>query len=322
MYKTRHFKLFFLSILSLVFFCFTNAQSTTTASSSLASSSVLISKKVWQRSSSCNAPILYKMSKIDEGFNLSKDDLIKHLEDAAGVWNDKSEKQLFKYDENARLKIKFTFDKRQKDTKERNTIKNEIDDNKKIIDTINIEIVNAKKEYEEKISKFEKVKIEYETQLDKYNAEVKIINDSGGGSADKIKEFENKKSGLEETFKIVNTLKDELNKNQDELNAKINKNNNLVKEVNQSVGNYNKFPKKAFEEGRYDSNKREITIFQYSSEIDLKRVLAHELGHARGFNHIKNSVSIMHYLNSGDKLELSKEDEKELDRVCKPVLKK
>lgn len=59
-----------------------------------------------------------------------------------------------------------------------------------------------------------------------------------------------------------------------------------------------------------------INIYEFGSVTELRRVLAHEFGHALSMPHTDNKESIMYYMNEGKKLELSNEDIKALDIIC------
>jgi predicted Zn-dependent protease len=73
-----------------------------------------------------------------------------------------------------------------------------------------------------------------------------------------------------------------------------------------------------FEEGVYISDKegKRINIYQFDNNIDLVRVLAHELGHSLRLQHNANTNSIMNPLNQGQDLSLSPEDLQELKTAC------
>jgi hypothetical protein len=84
-----------------------------------------------------------------------------------------------------------------------------------------------------------------------------------------------------------------------DLNLRINQKNDLVDEYNQTFSGERKFTQGAYE---WNQSGKTIQVFQFNSLDELKLVLAHEVGHALGLDHVENPSSIMHYLMGNQKV--------------------
>jgi hypothetical protein len=254
--------------------------------------------------SKCRVPLSYDIGSIDERFNITPEEARAALSDAESLWEDATGKNLFTWKEKGSLVVNFEYDERQATTEKQHQLSDLLDQKAEMSESIKADYERLRSGYETLRAEHEERLASYERRLAAHNALVEEWNTKGGAPTNVYQD-------LKRTSEVLNTESAELNKSAKTLNdlvAKINeigsRGNQAVEEYNRDVSRYNDAfaDDREFTQGDYQSGV--ITIYQYDNATELRKVLAHEMGHALGVEHVDEPDAIMYYLMEGQLAEL------------------
>lgn len=281
---------------------------------------------VWQRfekpAPPCSEPIAYAIGTFDRRFGLSQEDFLSALADAEDIWEEPLGKQLFSYSpESAELPINLIYDYRQQVTEELGEIKGTVEENEAVYRTLETKYDRLKAEHAELKSIYEEKVEVLNAHQALYEQHVENWNKGNRRNESEFNQLEAEKRALEGEILGIKSLEWQLNRYVGEINTMVGQLNQLAKNLNLNVEQFNTIGASrgdTFAGGIYteDASGRRIDIFEFSNHDKLVRVLAHELGHALGLEHVDDPQAIMYKFNEGDKDILTKTDLEALKTLC------
>jgi cell fate (sporulation/competence/biofilm development) regulator YlbF (YheA/YmcA/DUF963 family) len=248
-----------------------------------------------QAESFCSTPITFKIGTIDERFNLTPDELKKITGSASLIWENKYLMPLFIYDKDSTLDINMVYS-------EAHTILRSISEDQNIVNSEQTKLTASLAEYEQKRKALQ-------SKIDNLNAEIKEWNDKGGATKEKYDRIKRLNAEIKKDIDAFNAYSNALNYKTQTYNFDVSK-------LNETISQFNDKLQESPEMGVYISGDNRIEIYFYEGANDLKNVIAHELGHAIGLNHIATVDAIMNP-NASINTRYTTEDSDLLDKFCK-----
>ena len=267
----------------------------------------------------CQVPIEYKIGSLDIGFNLPPSEAKAAILAAEKIWEDATGRELFVYTgTSGAFPINFIFDERQESTLSEANSRDGLDKVKEQSDRLLDRHNSLVKEYETLKNQFEQQNNAYNRRRLEHNRIVADWNEKGGAPPEEFERLQKTQSELSAEQAKLDRLNSRLVQLVNEINQTSQSHRDTAADFNDRVGDHNsRFGQlREFTQGDYQGDK--INIYQFSDELELKLVIAHELGHALGLEHTDNEASIMYHLMGSQSVPptLTAEDKAELTRVC------
>jgi hypothetical protein len=266
----------------------------------------------------CNVPISYQIGEVDPRFGISEDEVKNAVSGAESMWEDGTDRNLFTYSPEGRLVINFIYDERQELTNELDEYEELLDRKETMSDSVKVQYDTLVREYNALRTSYEASVDAYEAKLDDYNDEVAKWNARGGAPKDVYERLQSTKESLQDEEDRLQSRSRELNSLARKVNSVGSQGNSLVTDYNSLVNEYNeKFDGgKEFTQGDYEDDV--INIYEFGDEDELVVVLAHEMGHALGIEHVEGEASVMYHHMEAQVLEdgLSEYDRTAFTQSC------
>lgn len=272
----------------------------------------------------CSAAIRVALGSVDERFQLGREDLAEQIREAARLWSDAVGQPVVVYNEDEGIPIHFIYEDQQELTDQERELRERIERAGGHVESLEM-ILRAKEgAYHDAASGYEAESAALEGRIESLNQWVRKINDKGGFNEDELRQYHYRKQGVDRTAEELEERKawlletgDELSQRVDEINRLIIDKNGLIDEYNVRFSGVHYMTQGIYE---WNATDRVIQILQFADRDALKLVLAHEIGHALGIEHVGDEGAVMHHTTGSRQrgpLRLSRADVDALRAVCR-----
>lgn len=251
----------------------------------------------------CQRTITYSIGQISPIYDLDESTLKTMLNEIDNAWSAAAGKNLFEYDSNSSLSINLIYEEEQRFLNKEQSIASRIEYEKMSYKNTEHELLKLKERYKQEKKKYDEAITEYNKMMEKPSTQVQ--ND-----------ITRQAHEIEERRRKLNDLASQINE-------KVENVNRISERIDEMLADYNAHfdTTKAFNQGDYQSSitGKVINIYGYRNLDELKLVLAHEMGHALGLQHVQNPESIMYYLmkdQSTGQLRFTNQDTAALNNLC------
>lgn len=236
----------------------------------------------------------YVLGTFDERFGINKERFLQIVGEAKKIWEDAAGRELFRFKIDGLMRVNLVYDWREEALLKAKEQRSKLDENGSSFDMLKGDYERKSSSVERERSAYDEAAQSYKFHLEEYNARVGRWNNGENRTESESQILQSRREELDKELALLDSKRLALKSNVDELNALGERVTALAKKFNLEVEMFNGayVNQREFEKGVFDG--RNIDIYEFDKEEDLRVALVHEFGHALGIEHVDNPKSIMY----------------------------
>jgi hypothetical protein len=259
---------------------------------------------VWTRiHAPCSRPIAYRLDRVDPRFGVTADEVRDAIRRAESLWRGAAGRDPFVETPAAALVVSLVYDERQQTTQASQRLQSSLRDTERSHTASSQAYGAARAHYEARARDFQDAQQSFLRRSQEYNARVQEWNARGGVPADLRATLDAERAHLEAEQRQLEKERLVVNELGASVNALAAHSNALAAQHSTGAATFNALygTPRQFHKGEF--NGREIAVYEFRDAGDLALLLAHELGHALGLDHVADPAAVMHAMASGQAVE-------------------
>lgn len=251
----------------------------------------------------CGIPIHLAMGAVDPRFGFDAATVSRALKEAAGLWQDAAEAQMFVWSDHPRaMVVSMPFDQRQYNVNRQRSLRGGIDRDRSQLQSRDAALKQWGERIEAARRSHDRLSEAFAQRARAHEADVVSWNTGSPRARTDVR-----RQALEREAANIQMMRVELRQALNDLNRDIAAYNRRVREQQQNaeqhrdrVAQYNTLSSpQPIESGRYSYDRergRRIEVFRAGDYNELVWIFAHELGHAIGLDHLNRPGAVMNEL--------------------------
>jgi len=271
----------------------------------------------------CQSPLTFSVGEIDDRFGVTESEVRSAIINVAEVWSDAAGTPVATFSEDGEIKVHLIYDEQQQLTDRERQFRNRLQMREYQISAFENDYQASVQRFEERNEEYQRESERVQQAMTQLNDWIQQINSQGGFNSEQLELLKERRERIDRMSERMEQSGAVITEKVDEINVQLRQLNRMVEEKNELIQEYNRTfsGTRRFTQGSYErsGDRRWISVFQFANSEEMELVIAHEVGHALGLDHVDNPASVMHQLMGQQvrtELVLTDEDRDALRDAC------